>query len=236
VTRKWVKQKQHLPAAVAGSTSVLASSTVLLPGPVADAGTAQAEARMSTPPSIPARHQSFGWEAAADGSLVMQRPATTPAAPGGGSSKGQRSSPNRPSRSTAGSNSGSSWAAAGRQPSQALRQRLQAAPEQNHHHQQQQRQQQPSSSPRYLACCPLRLGTASALLLLQCCTLPAVCRAPRLFKCTAGGKLVPCTRAGASSGNAAFASKSARLHQQVRHTLTQTSSIDATRHWFSRHQ
>jgi hypothetical protein len=103
----------------------------------AKASSTHAELLLSTPPSIPARHQSYGYEPGPDGSLVMQLPpAPTAAASSAGkgasssSSSSRAKSPARPSTVQHARKSSHAHAgAAGREPSRQLLQQLAAAQE-----------------------------------------------------------------------------------------------------------
>jgi hypothetical protein len=135
VDAAWTRRQQTALAAPtasadASSCTSRSSKTVRVPGPVSDAGCAQHEALMSTPPSIPARHQSWGYESAAEGRLVMQQPAAaaqttdSKASPAGSKAK-SRQRPAPPAAPAAGvaSHAGTQGAI-----QQALAQRLQQQP------------------------------------------------------------------------------------------------------------
>jgi hypothetical protein len=97
---RWVQQQQQTswhttggpPAPSHTPSAALIGCPVRIPDPAPPAAAAaysrkgastHTELLLSTPPSIPARHQSFGYEPGPDGGLVMQAPPAQPREPAG---------------------------------------------------------------------------------------------------------------------------------------------------------
>jgi hypothetical protein len=119
-------------------STALIGCPVRVPDPTAaaaaEAPSTHAELLLSTPPSIPARHQSYGYEPGPNGSLVMQPPPahTAPTSSTGkgaaACSSSRAKSPTRPS-TVQHSRKGAHASAGGREPSRQLVQQQAAAQE-----------------------------------------------------------------------------------------------------------